>query len=101
MSFKAIILLAKRDDMTHDEFITWWTHEHAPLARGLEGLRRIVFNDITNSDDVDGITELWFDTEEDFHAAYATEHGKSVAADSIAHVRSRTRVFAIETPIFP
>lgn len=101
MSFKAIISLAKRDDMTHDEFIAWWMNEHAPLARDLSGLRRIVFNDITNSDDVDGITELWFDSEDDFHAAYATDHGKSVAADSIAHVRSRTRMFAIETPIFP
>ena len=35
---------------------------------------------------IDGVSELWFDTREDFDAAYATEHGKAVAADSMAHV---------------
>lgn len=96
MTFKAMILLARRDDMTHADFLTWWLGEHAPLAAQLPGVRHIVFNEISDSDDVDGVSELWFDSRADFDAAYATELGRRVAADSMAHVRSRTRLFADE-----
>jgi uncharacterized protein (TIGR02118 family) len=100
--FKAVILLTRRDDMTPDQFRQWWLHEHAPLAAQLPGVRRIVFNEVLGDDPlavdgaVDGISELWFDTEADFVAAYATELGQRVAADSMAHVRSRTRMFVTE-----
>lgn len=99
MMFKAIILLSRRDDMTPEAFRSWWLHEHAPLAAELPGVRRIVFNAPAETDDIDGISELWFDTEADFVAAYATELGKSVAADSMAHVRSRVRMFVTETVV--
>ena len=94
--FKAVILLRRRDDMTPEEFRHWWLHEHAPLAAQLPGVRRIVFNAAADNDDVDGVSELWFDSEQDFVDAYATDLGKSVAADSMAHVRSRTRLFVTE-----
>jgi uncharacterized protein (TIGR02118 family) len=94
--FKAMILLTRRDDMTHDGFVDWWMNEHRPLASALPGLRRLVFNDVGDASDIDGITELWFDSERDFLDAYATEHGQRVAADSLAHVRSRTRLFVTE-----
>jgi uncharacterized protein (TIGR02118 family) len=96
MSFKAVILLSRRDDMSADEFQAWWLHDHAPLAAQLPGVRRIVFNACAQNDDIDGVSELWFDSEADFTAAYATELGQRVAADSMAHVRSRTRVFVTE-----
>ncbi len=95
--FKAMILLTRRDDMTHDDFRTWWLGEHAPLARGLPGLRKITFNVIETVDaDYDGITELWFDDQAAFEAAYASDFGKSVAADSLAHVSQRIRLFVDE-----
>jgi uncharacterized protein (TIGR02118 family) len=94
--FKAIILLARRTDMTADAFRTWWLDEHAPLAAQLPDVRRIVFNVVTDADDVDGVSELWFDDRAAFEAAYATDLGKRVAADSMAHVRSRTRLFVDE-----
>lgn len=94
--FKAVILLRRRDDMTPEQFRHWWLHEHAPLAAQLPGVRRIVFNAAVDNDDVDGVSELWFDSEQDFLDAYATDLGKSVAADSMAHVRSRTRLFVTE-----
>jgi uncharacterized protein (TIGR02118 family) len=103
MSFKAVILLSRRDDMTHEQFRTWWLEEHAPLAAQLPGVRRIVFNavaadmadDVANNG-VDGVSELWFDDEAAFAAAYATDLGKQVAADSMAHVRGRVRLFVTE-----
>lgn len=97
MTFKAMILLSRREDMTVEQFRTWWVGEHTPLAHQLPGLRRSTFNVCeANDDGVDGITELWFDTKADFEAAYATEIGKAVAADSLAHVRRRTRVMVAE-----
>ncbi len=99
---KAIILLSRRDDMTHAEFLTWWFDEHAPLAAQLPGVRRIVFNavDVDDSaDDYDGVSELWFDSRADFDAAYASDLGRRVAADSMAHVRGRVRLFVDEHPV--
>lgn len=97
--FKAIILLSRRDDMSPEDFRRWWIDEHAPLAAQLPGLRRLVFNLVGDPGDVDGVSELWFDSEADVHAAYATELGQRVAADSLAHVRGRTRVLVEERPV--
>ena len=97
--FKAIILLTRREDMSHDEFRTWWFDEHAPLAAQLPGVRKIVFNLADDGSAVDGISELWFDSQADFEAAYATELGKSVAADSLAHLSARQRMFVTENQI--
>lgn len=96
--FKAVILLRRRDDMTPEQFRQWWLDEHAPLAAQLPGVRRIVFN-LCDGVELDGISELWFDSEADFTAAYATELGQQVAADSLAHVSSRTRLFVTEHPV--
>ncbi len=40
--------------------------------------------------------ELWFDTQADFEAAYATDIGKAVAADSMGHNRKRVRLLIDE-----
>ena len=44
----------------------------------------------------DGVAEQWFDTQEDFENAYASEIGKKVAADSISNVLKRDRLFVSE-----
>jgi uncharacterized protein (TIGR02118 family) len=95
--FKAMILLTKKPEMTAAEFRHWLLEEHAPLAATLPGLRRLVYN-IARSDEppADGIAELWFDSEEAFTGAYATEIGRAVAADSLAHVAGRVRGFGEE-----
>lgn len=97
--FKAIIVLSRRADMTHEEFVDWWLGEHAPLAARLPGLRRLVFNVVdasTGEAATDGISELWFESQADFDAAYATEIGRATAADSLAHVSGRVRLFVTE-----
>ncbi len=98
--FKAIILLARRDGDTREQFAEWWLGEHAALARGLPGLRGLRFNLVeTPEAELDGVTELWFDSQDAFEAAYASEHGKRVAADSLAHVSRRERLFVVEHTI--
>jgi uncharacterized protein (TIGR02118 family) len=97
--FKAIILLTRAEGTSREEFRSWWLERHAPLARRLPGLRRLVFN-VVDSDDAphDGVAELWFDTREDFDAAYASAIGTQVAADSLANVSGRVRLFVDEQP---
>lgn len=96
---KVMVGLVRREDMSREEFCTWWLEEHAPLARTLPGVRRICFNVLDDGATFDGIAELWFDSAEAADAAYATEIGKSVAADSMAHVSSRVRMVADEREI--
>lgn len=91
--FKAIILLARAEGTSREEFREWWLERHAPLARRLPGLRRLVFNLVdTEGAPYDGVSELWFDSQEAFEAAYETEVGKAVAADSLANVGARVRL---------
>jgi uncharacterized protein (TIGR02118 family) len=99
LMFKALILLTRRDDTSHDAFADWLLVEHAPMAARLPGLRRLVYNVVDvgpAGGAVDSVAELWFDTQADFEAAYATKIGLAVAADSMAHVTSRVRLFVTE-----
>jgi uncharacterized protein (TIGR02118 family) len=100
--FKAIILLERNHSATRADFAAWWLGEHAGLARRLPGLRGLRFN-LVESDDVlyDGVAELWFDSREAFEAAYASEIGRQVAADSLTHVARRERLFAEEHTLLP
>lgn len=102
--FKAMILLTRREDMTPDDFRRWWLEEHRPLAVQLPGLRKMVVNIVAAGpaeSGIDGISELWFDTQADFEAAYATEIGRAVAADSMGHNRARVRLFIDEHEVTP
>lgn len=96
--FKAIILLTRREGMSREAFREWWIEQHAPLARQLPGVRDACFNLVTEGPEggPDGISELWFDSQEAFEAAYATDIGRRVAADSMANVSGRQRLFAHE-----
>jgi uncharacterized protein (TIGR02118 family) len=97
--FKAMILLTRRTDLTHAEFVDWWLGQHSPLASSLPHLRRLVFNVVDPGAEeagIDGVSELWFDSQADFEAAYATDTGKATAADSMAHVSGRVRLFVTE-----
>jgi len=95
---KAIILLTRREGDTPEDFRRWWLEEHAPLARQLPGLRKLVFNLVEGDAPYDGVSELWFDSLADFEAAYASEVGQRVAADSVAHVGDRVRLLVDEQP---
>ena len=97
--FKAIILLKRGETMSHDDFKTLWLVDHSKKAATLPGVRKIVFNLAADGSSFDGISELWFDSKEAFEAAYESEIGKAVAADSIAHLADRQRIFVTENDI--
>ncbi len=96
---KAIILLKRRDDLEFEAFRDWLLGAHAPKATGLPGIKGYQVNmAMTGDGPYDAASELWFDSEEDLAAAYASEHGKAVAADSMAHVSRRDRLIVTENP---
>jgi len=101
VNFKAIILLYRRADATHEQFVQWWLGQHQPLARQLPKLRKGVFNVVESPDDgePDGVSELWFDSQADFEAAYAGEIGQQVVADSMANVSIFKGTVATENDI--
>jgi len=102
--FKAVILLTRRADMTHAAFVDWWLNDHAPLASSLPRLRRLAFNVVDVGGEeagIDGISELLFDSQADFAAAYASEIGAATAADSMAHVSGRVRLFVTDHELIP
>jgi len=99
--FKAMILLKRKEEYSQREFRNWWLGEHAQLAIQLPGLKKLCFNPAEDEAALyDGVAELWFETERDFTEAYQTEMGKAVAADSLAHVGRRDRLFVEENVLF-
>jgi len=82
--------------VTREEFRDWWLGRHAELARGLPGLRGLRFNVVEGDGAFDGVSELWFDSQQAFEEAYAGEHGRRVAEDSLANVSRRERLFVTE-----
>jgi len=67
---KRASLLARKPEISHEEFVKHWVEVHAPMARACPGISRytltIVKTSSTRKDvapfeiQVDGIAELWF-----------------------------------------
>jgi uncharacterized protein (TIGR02118 family) len=67
---KRASLLARKPEISHEEFVRHWVEVHAPMARACPGISRytltIVKSSSTRKDvaafeiQVDGIAELWF-----------------------------------------
>ena len=99
---KAVVLLKRKDELTGEDFARWLLEEHLPMVLKLPGLKRYQANIAEDQDgDFDGFSELWFDSEAAMLAAYDTDLGKAVAADSLAHVKLRKRFVVREHPFDP
>ena len=94
--FKAIILLKRKNGLGFEEFKSHWINHHADLVKQLPGIRRAIFNFHTGEGEIDAVSELWFDNEQDFHDAYASDIGQKVAQDSLSRVSRRERYFLEE-----
>jgi uncharacterized protein (TIGR02118 family) len=85
--YALIGILKKPDDMDTATFRKWWLEEHAMAARKLPKLRRYTVCPLVSGFDAgsgepsgepshDGVAFLWFDTEADLKAAFASTAGK-------------------------
>ena len=99
--FKAMILLKRTESLSFEEFKSHWLNNHAGLVRQLPGIRKAVFNfsEAGGDGEIDAVSELWFDSKQDFLDAYASEIGKCVAEDSLSRVSKRQRILLSEHPI--
>jgi uncharacterized protein (TIGR02118 family) len=88
--FKGISIVHRLPGTTKEEFEAFWTGTFAPLAARLPRLRRYVVNVVREGPDTfpDGFAEIWFDSKEDYEAAFAESelndalheaHGKFLA----------------------
>jgi uncharacterized protein (TIGR02118 family) len=92
-------------------FIAWWIEEHAPLvvAAKQPHLKRYVVNLRWPEDplpgkpedetDWDGVAEQWFETEDDFRAAFAPGAPSASRVDAVNHVSRQARIIVQENPI--
>jgi uncharacterized protein (TIGR02118 family) len=99
---KVFSLIKRRDDMSLDEFRRWILEEHAPKGRELPGLRQYHVSVIDNDDPAlpyHAVNELYFDDEDAFKAAFASEAGKAAGADIAAHASDRVRLLTSEEKI--
>ena len=73
---KRASLLARKPEISHEEFVKHWVEVHAPMARACPGISRYTLTIIKSSStrkdvaaleiQVDGIAELWFKDEAAF-----------------------------------
>jgi uncharacterized protein (TIGR02118 family) len=98
---KIMILLKRQDHLSFREFEEWWLGQHREMAAKMPKLKRACFNLAQGEGELlyDGVSELWFDSISDFEAAYQSEIGKKVAADSLANVSKRDRLIVEENVI--
>ena len=84
---KAMLLLARREGMSREDFERHLRETHLPLVARLPGLRRLVLNMVLPDPDGppptwDAIAEDWFDGAEALQAALASPEGRAVNADA-------------------
>jgi uncharacterized protein (TIGR02118 family) len=92
---KVFSLIKRREDLSLDEFRDWILNEHAPKGRELPGLRQYHVSVIDNDDDAlpyHAVTELYFDDEDAFKAAFASDAGRAAGDDVSRHAAGRVRL---------
>ena len=94
-------ILRKKESMSHEEFVRHWTTVHANLCMQIPGLRRysvnLVDRDRFPKFGYDGFSELWFDSEEDMHAAFASPQGQTLLADLPNFTSQIDPIISVET----
>ncbi len=79
---KRVSFLRRKEGLTKEEFVAHWTGPHADIVRQMPGVRGLRFGIVQSwtPDEAawDGVGEVWFDSIEAAHAAFATEPYKSM-----------------------
>jgi len=102
---KYVVLLRRRPDVTREEFERAWLVDHHALVARLPGLRAYAFSLVVDVEDYaaacDGMGELWFDDVESAMAAFESEIGQLVRADTgtFADSAQATRFFARDAAV--
>ena len=104
---KVIILLARRDDLSREDFTRYTRDQHLPLVAKLPGLRRLVVNHVLPDPNgpppvYDAVAEDWFDDLAAMGAAFESPEGQAVLADAPNFLdMTRLQVLAVEEEDVP
>jgi uncharacterized protein (TIGR02118 family) len=73
--YKHVALLARRDGLSHEEFVEHWQNEHTPTAREIEGVVRYqqVLPTEPEHAEFDGLAELYFEELDALYDALGSE----------------------------
>ncbi len=111
---KLSIFLTRRANITHEEFVDYWTNKHTPLLASLPGgevpVRRYV-QLLPTGDEIpgvgtavyDGVAEVWVDTIADAATWFTSDtYTTTIAADEENFLdRAQTRfLYTTENTIF-
>jgi uncharacterized protein (TIGR02118 family) len=82
--YKIVMLLDRKDGLTHEAFLDAWLEDHASDAAGIPGLVRYTHCVPVEGDDApyDGITELYFEDRAAAEAALDSTRKESAAEDA-------------------
>jgi uncharacterized protein (TIGR02118 family) len=101
---KVTFALRRREDLSMEEFHTYWLERHAPLVRRHAqalGIRRYVQSQTVatvldgplrgarslDPEPFDGLAEIYFDSVQAVAAVLATEQGQAIGAELVADER--------------
>ena len=95
--YNLIVLAARPDDWTHQQFIDWWRGEHAEVTYPLPGLRRWLHTELVDGIDErssgwDGLSVLSFDSRAGLDAALASPEWQAAVAH-VGSMRGRRMIF--------
>lgn len=81
---KAVNLLVRREDMTHEEFVDYWLEEHAPMAESMPGVTRYTTSVPADPERAayDGIAELYLEEGTSVSEVFSSEAGERIQADT-------------------
>lgn len=111
---KVSIFLTRRPDLTHEEFVAYWSEKHTPLLANLPpgALRVHRYVQLLPTDGEisgfatatsDGVAELWVDSVADAAAWFTSDtYNTDIASDEMNFLdRSATRfLYSTETVVF-
>ena len=93
---KMVVTVKRRKDLSHEQFLSYWCNQHADLVRILQADLRLkryiqspnIFSSATAefaaargcAEPCDGIAELWWASEDEMVAAFASVEGQRASA---------------------
>lgn len=91
---KRFVILRRIFGLSIDDFRKHWEDIHAPLFSKVPGVKKYTQYHVTsqNKDDtddpIDGIAEIWFDSDHSMKKAFLTDEYKAVLEDAITFMGS-------------
>jgi uncharacterized protein (TIGR02118 family) len=87
---KIVALAEKRDDMTWEEFVDYWEHEHEEPIAELPNLKRYTIAPAIDPENAawDGVANLYFESTDDIDDAFTEERLEAIRADEEKFVKT-------------